>query len=656
MNQIRVEPALSAPASAAAPPSHGSHVAPDSAPSPNLMGGDEAVMQLAEMLAHAGTQTPLTVGLLGGPGSGKSFVLSRLLRRLDALTSAARDAARTPFTATLATIRLSAANLTGNPVTALASSIYDQLSAGSAGAAGADLARDAVHASSDPQAAARDAANLLDEARRRRDLERRSLADLDGRRARLIESVLYEAAGSRIDAHARSNRTRIEPRLRAFGFSGEPVQTYKDLVRDYSEQGGVFGRTATFLRTLWAFEGQTSLIVWAILLFLVAWGLGFAADTRASWIPSLRNSAEAMVPVANWIDGHINWLATLRSGALALAVLCLVTNVWRALRFIAPINRGASLLRADIDSRRNELDGQMVHQTRRVDTLNGEVEAQSKRLAEAERRARDTGTATVPGTRELPFLKGNDDGERQAQSFIGALTRGLQSPTPALSRLVVAIDDLELVSPQTAVDLVETAQRVLSDPNTILVVSADPAHLAGAWGSSAVTSTRLERLIQIPLCIEAGTDSEGLRRFAHALLAPPQETSATALDATQSRLDEPLSQQEIELIAGLAPLAGGSPRAVKRFVSIYRLARLRTPERPALALMLALDLGGTSGELAALGAAMDEHAPDSEIFIHPGEPRLSDAMQIVAGVQGRTLTVGAAQAAWQIARDYRIPL
>jgi hypothetical protein len=72
--------------------------------------------------------------------------------------------------------------------------------------------------------------------------------------------------------------------------------------------------------------------------------------------------------------------------------------------------------------------------------------------------------------------------------------------------------------------------------------------------------------------------------------------------------------------------------------------------------MLALDLGGTSGELAALASAMDEHAPDSEINVHPGEPRLIHALQAVATMQGRSLTVGAAQSAWHIARDYRIPL
>ena len=50
-------------------------------------------------------------------------------------------------------------------------------------------------------------------------------------------------------------------------------------------------------------------------------------------------------------------------------------------------------------------------------------------------------------------------------------------------------------------------------------------------------------------------------------------------------------------LEGLAPLAGESPRAVKRFVNLYRIARIQAPEnRPVLAFMLALDQGGSDIE------------------------------------------------------------
>jgi hypothetical protein len=661
LNQIRVEPALVSPV-ATTPvipeqrPASASHFLTDAVSGEELIGGEEAIAQVSELLAHGGTQTPLTVGLFGGPGSGKTHVLARLVARVEALARAAGSLAGSPFLAGVTTLRISAANLKDEPLTGLATALYERLTGPSANAGTMNLARDALHASTDPRAAARDAAEQLDEARRRLDAERKTLQDLDGRRARLTETVLYEAAGSRVDAYARSNRTRIEPRLRSFGFSGEPVQTYKDLVRDYTEGSGGLGRVTTFLRALWAYQGQTALIVWAILFFLAAWGLGIATETRATWIPALRGSAETMAPVANWIEAHIAWLATLRSGALIAAVLCLLVDLWRAIRFLSPIMRGASLLRLDAEARGRELDEQVSHQTRRVDMLSAEMDGASKRLAEAERRSREAGD-TAHGAQDLPFAKSSaGEAERQAQAFLAALARGLRAQRGGTSRLVVALDDLELVSPAAATQLLETAQRVLARPNIMLVFAADPSHLATAWGSTSASATHLERLVQIPLCIDAASDYDSLRHFARGLLVPTGEAQPLTVDANHSGLDEPLDANETELLATLAPLAGTSPRAVKRFLNIYRLARPRTGERAALALMLALDLGGTSGELAALGAAMDDRAPESETQILPGEQRLVEAVQAVSAARGHALTVGAAQAAWQIARDYRIPL
>ena len=80
------------------------------------------------------------------------------------------------------------------------------------------------------------AADRLMEARRRVDSERQILQELSGRSAQLNETVLYKTGGSRVDAWARANRSRIEGRLRAFGFDvGDVISTYKDLVRDIAE-------------------------------------------------------------------------------------------------------------------------------------------------------------------------------------------------------------------------------------------------------------------------------------------------------------------------------------------------------------------------------------------------------------------------------------
>ena len=134
------------------------------------------------------------------------------------------------------------------------------------------LAHEAAQAVRDPHVAAREAAERVSEARHRLHAERQILHDLDGRRAKLAETVLYETAGSQVDAYARVNRSKIEARLRSFGFTQpDPLDAYRDLVRDVAEAGQA-GRFSVFLRALWAYRGQTKLLVAAVILFLAAWG------------------------------------------------------------------------------------------------------------------------------------------------------------------------------------------------------------------------------------------------------------------------------------------------------------------------------------------------------------------------------------------------
>ena len=42
----------------------------------------------------------------------------------------------------------------------------------------------------------------------------------------------------------------------------------------------------------------------------------------------------------DWLQAHLNWLATLRTAAIAIAILCVLVNLWRAFRFVQPVSRG----------------------------------------------------------------------------------------------------------------------------------------------------------------------------------------------------------------------------------------------------------------------------------------------------------------------------
>ena len=127
--------------------------APDAADamSSDPFGLDAPLNLLAELAAHARTETPLTIGLLGRPGSGKSLALLKLGRSIESLSAAARGAGETPFLTKILTLRIDAADLEGAPGMALAEALYAGLAADYPA-----LALEATHAARDPRLAARE--------------------------------------------------------------------------------------------------------------------------------------------------------------------------------------------------------------------------------------------------------------------------------------------------------------------------------------------------------------------------------------------------------------------------------------------------------------------------------------------------------------------
>jgi len=95
--------------------------------------------------------------------------------------------------------------------------------------------------------------------------------------------------------------------------------------------------------------------------------------------------------------------------------------------------------------------------------------------------------------------------------------------------------------------------------------------------------------------------------------------------------DWTVSDAEAALLAELAPVAGMSPRAVKRFVNLYRVVRTQAAEiKTELALMLALDLGGTDAERSAVAAALAEEADEADLDLAQLGPRIAGALHDAA--------------------------
>ncbi|MBV9064309.1 MAG: hypothetical protein JO004_00905 [Methylobacteriaceae bacterium] len=639
-------PARSAPAAsppverapqAGAPVStpHQSVFAADTVGAPDTL--SPALARLAELALHRGAETPVSIGLLGGPGSGKSSALAALVRRIEALIKAA--AAGGPYLSHTLVLQVSGHELADEPEAVLATRLHQALERQEPAFA-RESAADAVHSTSDPRALAHAANERLDEARRRLDTERQALEDVSSRRARLIDTVLYESAGSQVDAYARARRSGIESALRSFGIAGpDPIRAYKDEVNGLAQRRGGSSRAGLALRSLYAYRGQTRWLVLAVIFLACAWGFAYL-ERDHTWLDSIRGSGETARPVADWLQAHLTWLATLRTAAIGIAILCVLVNLWRAFRFVQPVSRGATLLDRDVAQRGQDLDSRLSHQTRRVDNLARDVDALAARAAEMEKRAgSDAGGAAAVDL--LPFHASASDriGIESARAFFASVSNRLaqDGASSGLRRIVIAIDGVEAAA-STAI---ESIAALLARPGFAAIITADPARIG---------ADRLARIVQVPFTVAPADHAALVDRLLGRAAVPA--AGAEPMDARHSALDTPVSEGEAELLAALAPLAGPSPRGVKRFVNLYRLARLDAPDELApLAFMLALDAGGSAGEIAAVEGSLagsDERA----LFIlqHSAGTRLAAGLSAAEQAEGKKLTHGSMRRARDVAR------
>jgi hypothetical protein len=612
---------------------------------PDALELDAPLGLLAGLAAHARIETPLTIGLFGPSGSGKSFALTKLIRSIEILSDRA-PAPASPHIGEIVTLQVDAAHIEGHPATALAGALH----AGLAGTFPA-LAAEAARAARDPRAAASEALERLDASRHKFEAEKRALDEASARRAGLAETILYQTAGSQVDTYTSANKARIKRLLSKLGIAGDPLLAYKDMAGTIASTPGWARRAGFVARAFLAFKRQRKLIAAAILLVVLGAALGFAIDEHTAWLDWLRAN-ESSVSIANWLEAHMDLLAGLRQMIFLGAAIAIGVNVWRALRLLQVVFRGAALLQADLAVARRETDGLFAHQARRVEALAAEVGALSRLAADAERRAGDAHPISSALAGPSPFAI--DTATQQAQGFaaaVGAKIARRRETSPGKSggvapgRIVVALDHLDAVPASRGREILVYA-RSLFNQGFVMLIAADPARLAGAAGD---TVPALDNWIQVPFQIGEIASRANYATLVRAILGgqgaqEPQvrKVETSALPA----LDQPLSTAETQLLADMAPLAGSSARALKRFVNLYRLVRAQEQDhRGALAFMLALDAGGTPSEIAAVNDALSNREPEADLDLPRCGARLVEALAAVRSAQGNVSVAAARQAA-----------
>lgn len=637
----------------AAPPRGGRAVEPillsDSVEGADLLDAGRIVQPLAQLCVTGQVQTPFLAAIVGPAGAGKTFALMRLAETAEKLAGSTGALGR------VVVAHVDAAD-GAEAAVALASAAYSALDSEPGGVDYAPLLDESAHAGGDPLRAAKAASDRHDEIVRRLEAERTQRDEAEARSARLPDALLFETPGSRVDVFARARRGSIDSRLRRFDLAGSDAgASYRDLVRDIASMRAG-GRLGIALRAIWAYPGQRSLIFWAIVAFVLGFAAHFLHGQQTLDAIQVPNEAGAFVAdstskATGWIAAHGPWFETAAKVLYVIGALALALNLARAIGFASLLLRGAQLLNIDVRDRRRDADNRVARLNQRVAALSAEADAAAKHAEAAARRVGGKAQTRAPGPE---FLDAGHSSAATSRGFLAALgERMSKSPSPgAPERLIFVIDNLDALPPPDAIAWIDAAKKAIG-AGAVGVLALDPARLVAALGGRAEARRRYDKWLQVVVNLPGGAVIDGERLVARLLASDGQATSHALDPAVANALAEPLSSAEGSLLTALAPLAADSPRAAKRFLNAYRLARCAYVARPAVALMQAVAFADDETQ-AAMRARLLNGGQDVEPV--EGPEALIAAVKSARAANGGVLTVADARAADAVARRYALSL
>lgn len=618
----------------------------DAATGDDLLGIAPAVDALATLMCAKQVLPPLSIGLFGAWGSGKSFFMEKLQDRVTTITDDARAPGAPPQHAlwTWRNIRQIRFNAWHYSSVEVWSGLLDQLLRDLASTSVATLTRlpqklDALQ---------RERIELL----RATEKDQESAAEeLKAARAEVTTTETREAA-------ARTALQEAEQALKS------PDVTAVEAVRD--EQVRASAERA-----------------------MEAVGMEHAVNTAADTLTQLAEARRRVDVVRELVDGpeRTRLLLALLAGPLAAVVLAVVVwlvkpqlsgvvaavgGITAALvalnivlrRGIAAVDDKLALIaaaedkaRAAVEKRRERVEqAEKAHRdaTRAAHTAELAAEQARVALAEAAERVR---TATRGSLLEEYLARRSGSADYRSQlGIIGTVRSDLQVISDSIglhnadvddsevstvddvvNRVILYVDDLDRCPPHVVVKVLEAVHLLLSYPLFVVVVAVD-AHwvsrsLATVYptmlsGGEVTPDSYLEKIFQLPVWLDS-PDGPAAADMLRALFDPApgpatvrQEPAADVPAAASSESTEadpaptgprrpatavptgglatttPRALQEVEgeadAVAALAPLLSRSPRALKRFLNTYRLLKVVVTESDELArarLLLAIATG-----------------------------------------------------------------
>jgi len=594
----------------------------------DLLNFENDARALASLIASTNTKPPLSIGLFGDWGSGKSFFMRQIRGSVAQIADSARHSRNaTIYHRNIVQIEFNAWHyIEGNLWASLIEHIFSNLR----------LRPDEDAEDAEAERKRLDLLRLLEvekqqqEQAKQRSKDAKMSADKarEERTQKIEERVRKELAKTSYLTAALDRETVI-----SMGISEQTLESIGKLRDQGRVYWAIIGRARAALRLLWErSRGFTLLISFsplaiAGLAYLVAENLDLESVDRIVGIVTAAGTVVAS-RVAPWMAG---------------------------------LNRIANTVEEkhrELELRRQKeavaIDEEIAALSRRVETADAEASQASQRITAIESEIQQTTSARIfenfieerasstDYRRHLGVLANiRRDFERMAR----LIEKRQKDPTqPAIAdRIVLYIDDLDRCPAKRVVKVLQAIHLLLAFPLFVVVVGVDARWIArslqleydellgavddgldDSLGIEATPHDYLEKIFQVPFWIRAMSTKdcehliEGLTRPEVTPVTPTIATSPAptsggkievvaetlAADEAAPKKTEPkveqqsmkahveagneeaardrdlnpfalhVLQQEIDLMKRLTPLLGRSPRAVKRFINCYRLIKI----------------------------------------------------------------------------------
>lgn len=481
---------------------------------------------LAQLLMADRTPLPLSLGLFGDWGSGKSYFMRLLHREIKALEG------QTPvFCGKVVQIHFNAwhyldTNLWANLVCEIFDSLFAKLSKRPDTKEKVEALKKEL---AEKSALAAEAKKALDDAKKGREAAEKKLQYVEQKRQKQEQTV-----AAFIDDLTRvaSDASREQLRTLANGFGLNRLnESFSELEARAIEARSLGGRFRTLGLALLSPEGRgrrltllfAALLIPVALAFGVPWLLGMKDQDLAGFTRTITAAVTLLGTAAAWISSQ-----TKRGAALLNTLETTYESVKKSREKVRKEKQGAT--------EQLELDKYIKDETNARHALN---EAQAKvRAIESELRD------LAPGRRLLQFLE-HRSGATDYRQHLGLvslvrrdfeqLSRLLQEgeefkegDQPMLDRIVLYIDDLDRCKSARVIEVLEAVHLLLAFPIFAVVVAVDPRWL------------RKSLVEHYPTLLAGGRKEDG------TLLAGSRESLATPQDFLEKIFQVPFQLQRLE--------------------------------------------------------------------------------------------------------------